>query len=85
MYAQELRTVAADVAADVEAKCRACLAARKPLVRHSVTQQPSIKQYTPRFEEDFARNKDYDPDRQAFPCRVKLVNYSGYNAPNVPQ
>lgn len=75
---QELRLAAADGAAGVEAKCRACLAARKPLVRHSITQQPAIKQYTPRFEEDFARNKDYDPDRQAFPCLIVLIHGSGH-------
>lgn len=62
--------MAEDGAAKLDDKCKACLAARKPLVRHTVTQQPAIKQYTPRFEEDFARNKDYDPDRQAFCCLV---------------
>ena len=60
---QELRTAAGAAAAEVEAKCKACMAIRKPLLRHSVIQQPAVKQYTPRFEEDFARNKDYDPDR----------------------
>ncbi|KAK9825822.1 hypothetical protein WJX74_010755 [Apatococcus lobatus] len=61
---QELQAAACNAAAEVEAKCNVCVATRKPLIRYSVTQQPAVKQYTPRFEEDFARNKDYDPDRE---------------------
>ena len=64
---QVLVAAANEAAAEVEAKSRSCVARRKPLVRHTVAQQPAIKQYTPRFEEDFARNKDYDPDRYAHP------------------
>ena len=43
---------------------RQCLASRKPLVRRSATKAPEIKLLNPRFEEEYAAGKDFDPDRE---------------------
>lgn len=39
------------------------MASRKKLRRKPGVDAPEIKQYNPRFEEDFTAGKDYDPDR----------------------
>ncbi len=47
------------------------VATRVPLVRQTLSKVPEIKRYAPRFEEDFALGKDYDPDRYR-PCKCAL-------------
>ena len=42
----------------------ACITTRRPLVRKS-DKATAVKLYNPRFEEDFALGKDFDPDRCA--------------------
>ena len=42
----------------------ACIAARKPLTRRGATRAPEVKLLNPRFEEEFAAGKDFDPDRE---------------------
>jgi len=37
---------------------------RNPLTRRSATKAPEIKLLNPRFEEEFAAGKDFDPDRE---------------------
>lgn len=39
-------------------------ASRKPLTRSSATKAPEIKLLNPRFEEEYAAGKDFDPDRE---------------------
>lgn len=41
-----------------------CLVSRKPLVRRSATKAPEIRLLNPRFEEEYAAGKDFDPDRE---------------------
>eukprot|EP00884_Botryococcus_braunii_P010637 jgi/Botrbrau1/19575/Bobra.0035s0060.1 len=60
---KELEEQRADVAARMAAACEACTAQRKKLVRKPGLAAPEIKQYNPRFEEEFVAGKDYDPDR----------------------
>ena len=43
---------------------RQCLASRKPMVRRSATKAPEIRLLNPRFEEEYAAGKDFDPDRE---------------------
>ena len=40
------------------------VASRKPLTRRSATKVPEIKLLNPRFEEEYAAGKDFDPDRE---------------------
>lgn len=47
----------------------ACIAARKPLTRRSATRAPEVKLLNPRFEEEFAAGKDFDPDRERAAAR----------------
>lgn len=39
------------------------LATRRALVRKATSKAAEVKLFNPRFEEDFAAGKDYDPDR----------------------
>ena len=48
----------------MQQRSAAAVAVRKPLVRRS-TKAAAVRMFNPRFEEDFAANKYYDPDRQA--------------------
>ena len=51
-----------EVLATVQQRCAEVEAGRRPLVRRpSVAAAPRM--YNPRFEEDYAAGKDYDPDR----------------------
>eukprot|EP00898_Chlorokybus_atmophyticus_P003514 jgi/Chlat1/4163/Chrsp27S04265 len=43
--------------------CEQCLQTRRPLTMRARRATP-VKQFNPRFEEDFALGKDYDPDRE---------------------
>lgn len=40
------------------------LSTRKPLVQSSRLRAPPAREFNPRFEEDFAKGHDYDPDRE---------------------
>jgi len=37
---------------------------RNPLSSTGIARPPAIKQFNPRFEDDFVKGKDYDPDRE---------------------
>ena len=61
-------------AADAAAECRAVCqevdtavevaeAGRKPLVSQAMRGVVAVKQYNPRFEQDFALGRNYDPDK----------------------
>jgi nucleolar protein 14 len=60
---QELEERRAALSEKMGAACEACVAQRKKLVRRAGLAAPEIKQYNPRFEEEFVPGKDYDPDR----------------------
>lgn len=47
----------------IEIQSQQLLGSRRPLQKVKITKE--IKQFNPRFEEDFAQEKDYDVDRQA--------------------
>lgn len=65
------------------------LATRRALVRKATSKAAEVKLFNPRFEEDFAAGKDYDPDRyvargselclffQASAHSMQLKGYSG--------
>ena len=46
---------------NIEKKCSQIESIRKPLQKAKAVKE--IKQFNPRFEEDFAQEKDYDVDR----------------------
>ena len=48
--------------AAVTLRSAAVRAQRRPLVRRS-TKAAAVRMFNPRFEDDFAAGKDYDPDR----------------------
>ena len=48
--------------AELEEGCKAVLGKRRPLTRDAKA-KPEVKLFNPRFEDDFATGKDYDPDR----------------------
>lgn len=50
--------------AAVQQRSAAVRATRRPLVRRS-TKAAAVRMFNPRFEEEFAAGKDYDPDRCA--------------------
>lgn len=60
-----LAALCAEVAAEVEAGVAAVLASRRPLCNTGLLAIPEARQYNPRYEEQYAAGKDYDPDRCA--------------------
>lgn len=48
----------------ISSRSELVLSSRKPLQKIKVVKE--IKQYNPRFEEDYAQEKDYDVDRYIF-------------------
>lgn len=60
---QVLRERAKEVVQAVDSGTADVLATRRPLVRKGTSKAAEVKLYNPRFEEDFAAGKDYDPDR----------------------
>lgn len=48
----------------VDGRCKQASSIRKPLQKAKVVKE--LKQFNPRFEEDFAQEKDYDVDRYFF-------------------
>jgi hypothetical protein len=53
------------------------LAQRRPLVRAAAARQPEVKLFNPRFEEDFAAGKEYDPDRCAAAYKFPVMDCVG--------
>ncbi len=60
---QDLRAAAEQVAAAVSTASQECVAHRQPLVRAPPKRAADIKQFNPKFEEEYVVRKDYDPDR----------------------
>jgi hypothetical protein len=59
---QDVEAARAEVLEAVQRRCSEVEATRQPLVRRpSAAAAPRM--YNPRFEEDYAAGKDYDPDR----------------------
>ena len=66
---QALEVQRRDALAALEAATAAAVAVRRPLQRRgaasaALSRAPAVKMYNPRFEEDFATGRDYDPDRR---------------------
>ncbi|KAK9815549.1 hypothetical protein WJX72_005610 [[Myrmecia] bisecta] len=57
-----IRERVVEVLRSLTAARESAVAARRPLVKHA-HKRPDFKLFNPRFEEDFATGKDYDPDR----------------------
>ena len=78
-YCQVLEAQRRDTLAALEAAATARVATRRPLQRRgaatsALARAPAAKMYNPRFEEDFAAGRDYDPDRRAgHTCSCVLV------------
>ena len=49
---------------DIHSKSESTNSSRLPMVVSAMSRGPSVKQYNPRFEDSFAKGKDYDPDRE---------------------
>ena len=49
---------------DIHSKSESTSSSRLPMVVAAMSRGPSVKQYNPRFEDSFAKGKDYDPDRE---------------------
>ena len=83
---QALEQQRQETLAAVSTAAAGCLSRRQPLVRAAATKQPEVKLFNPRFEEDYAAGKEYDPDRHAvFPTLslltlqvVLLCSHVGY-------
>ena len=60
---QDLRAAAEQVAAAVGTASQECVAHRQPLVRAPPKRAADIRQFNPKFEEEYVARKDYDPDR----------------------
>ena len=48
----------------IRSKAEAIQNSRRPLFSSGIARPPVVKQFNPRFEEDFVKGKDYDPDRE---------------------
>ena len=59
---QSVRAAQEEALAAVQQRSAAVRAVRRPLVRRS-TKAAAVRMFNPRFEEEFAAGKDYDPDR----------------------
>ena len=53
------------MAGAVAAASQECVARRRPLVRAPAKRVADVKQFNPKFEDEFVVRKDYDPDRWA--------------------
>lgn len=60
----ELLAAAQRVADELKDKSDEISKKRKPVYLSSISKAPAVKQYNPRFEESYAKGKDYDPDRE---------------------
>eukprot|EP00889_Picochlorum_renovo_P001940 jgi/Picre1/28970/NNA_004364.t1 len=60
----ELLTAAQRLADELRDKSDEISSKRKPVYISSISKAPAVKQYNPRFEESYAKGKDYDPDRE---------------------
>ena len=49
---------------EIETKSARLSKSRRPMSCHSISKAPQKKQFNPRFEDDFVKGKDYDPDRE---------------------
>lgn len=58
---QAMRQQCSDAQKVIEEQCQRIYSSRQPMQRVKVVKE--IKQFNPRFEEDFAQEKDYDVDR----------------------
>ena len=65
MVLQEIQAACASALGAISAKREAVLSHRQPLRRRTGAQTTAVKLFNPRFEDDFAPSKDYDPDRWA--------------------
>lgn len=61
--AQALEEQRQDTLAAISVAAAERLAQRRPLVRAAAAKQPEVKLFNPRFEEEYAAGKEYDPDR----------------------
>jgi len=61
VHVQVLHSTVKEVGEKVQAQCTGKSASRSPLRKEKVKKE--IKQFNPRFQEDFAQGKDYDVDR----------------------
>ena len=61
-WAQAVLDMQSEALAAVEACTQKQLQSRQPLQRRKAAQQ-GLKTFNPRFEDDFALGKDFDPDR----------------------
>jgi Nop14-like family len=59
-----LQAAAQQLLADIDKEVARCTAARKPLVCPALMKRTPLKLLNPRFEADFSKWKDYDPDRE---------------------
>lgn len=60
----EILTAAQRLADELRDKSDEISSKRKPVYISSISKAPAVKQYNPRFEESYAKGKDYDPDRE---------------------
>ena len=68
---QALEQQRRETLAAVSTAAAGCLSRRRPLVRAAASKQPEVKLFNPRFEEDYAAGKEYDPDRHVTsPCQT---------------
>lgn len=56
--------LAGQVLAEVQAAVATAQSRRQPLCNATLSAVPEAKQYNPRYEEQYATGKDYDPDRE---------------------
>lgn len=62
--APAIKHLAKEAASKLETITTAAMSKRRPLINPSVSKAPEAKTFNPRFEDDFATGKDYDPDRE---------------------
>lgn len=58
---QEVKERLTEISKSISSKCQQVCSSRKALQKAKIIKE--IKQFNPRFEEDFAQEKDYDVDR----------------------
>jgi len=59
-----IKQLAKEAVTKLETITRAAISKRRPLINPSLSKAPEAKSFNPRFEDDFATGKDYDPDRE---------------------
>ena len=82
-FMQALEAQRRDALAALEAATAKAIAERRPLQRRgaasaALARAPVVKMYNPRFEEDFAAGRDYDPDRCGVGALGQLGQGSGF-------